>query len=121
MKNYLVAFFIFLILVAAATYLISIGSAPEMLNIRWGILGYFAVLTLAFHAGLEAAAKGRPQVFIRYYMGATSFKLLIHLGVILVFAFTNKDLAVKFIVSFLIYYFFFTVFDVAMSWRKFRK
>ena len=121
MKKYLLSFFLFLILISAATYFVSQNNLPEIKNMRWGMIVYFAILTLAFHAGLEASSKGKPQVFIRYYMGATSFKLLIHLGVILVFAFTNKALAVPFIVSFLVYYFFFTVFDVGMSWRRFRK
>jgi hypothetical protein len=121
MKNYLLSFIIFLIVVVTVTSFVSQDSTSEIRNMRWGMIGYFAILTLAFHAGLTAASKGKPQVFIRYYMGATSFKLFIHLGVILVFAFTNKALAVPFIVSFLIYYFFFTVFDVGMSWRRFRK
>lgn len=121
MKKYLIGFFLFLLLAAGVTAFFSQQATPEIITVRWGLLGYFAVITLAFHAGLEASSKGRPQDFIRYYMGATSFKLLIHLGVIVVFAFTRKELAVPFILTFIIYYFFFTAFDVGMSWRRFRR
>lgn len=56
--------------------------------------------------------------FIRYYMAATTFKLLIHLGVILGFAVTHKLIAVQFIISFMVCYAAFTVFEVSMAMKK---
>lgn len=112
---------VFLVLVAGGTYFFSGSSAEEIRMMRWGLLFYFTVLTLLFHLGLEMASKGKAQAFIRFYMGATSFKLMIHLGVILVFAFSYKTLAVPFIVSFIVFYFLFTAFEVGMNWQRFRR
>lgn len=120
MKNYLVVFTLFVVLICAGTYFFSASSGQELMNIRWGLIAYFVLMTFGFHAGLEAASKGKPAVFIRYYMGATSFKLLIHLGVILAFAFSYKQFAVPFIISFIVYYMLFMVFEVGMNWQKFR-
>lgn len=90
-----------------------------MMNLRWGILAYFTILTFVFHLGMIRSAKGDPakagKNFIRYYMAATSFKLLIHLTVILVYCVTHKLTAVPFIISFMICYAVFTVFEVTMA------
>lgn len=90
-------------------------------KIRWSLFAYFGILTILFHAGLEKAASGRPQAFVRYYMAGTTFKLLLHIGVILLFSIFNKTLAVDFIISFLIFYAVFTVFEMGINVRKFKR
>ena len=87
----------------------------------WSLLLYFVFITLIFHVGLVKTSKGRPQVFIRYYMASTTFKLLLHMGIIIIYALFNKEDAIRFIVSFLIFYLIFTAFEVAVAWKQFRK
>ena len=80
---------------------------------------YFFLLTLLFHFGLERASVGKPSVFIRYYMGATTLKLFIHLGVLLVFALSDKSSILPFAVTFMGYYLLYTAFEVVTAFRRF--
>lgn len=75
---------------------------------------------MLFHFGLVQASKGRPQVFIRYYMASTTFKLLIHMSVVVIYALFNKEDAIRFISTFLVLYIIFTAFEVAVAWKQFR-
>jgi hypothetical protein len=120
--SFLKAIFIFSIIVGVATFGMSvILPGGNIKIITWIILGYFILLTIVFHYGLLSSSKGKPQAFIRYYMGATTFKLFIHIIVILVYCLLNRDRAVPFIVTFLIYYLLYTGFETIYSVKKFRR
>jgi hypothetical protein len=121
MKKYLPWFFLFSAFLAAVIFLISGKIGEEGSKITWMICLYFAVTTLIFHYGIVLTTKSRPQVFIRYYMAATTFKLLLHLIIIVLFAITYKELATRFIITFMIMYLLFTVFEVAVVWLKIKK
>jgi len=93
-----------------------------MMNyITQGVLLYFMVLTALFHFGLLRAAKGNPQAFIRYYMGATGIKLILHIGVVLAFCLFRKAEAITFAVNFAVFYLLFTVFEVTVSMKSLKK
>lgn len=95
---------------------------PQLIDrITWLLLIYFSLVTFVFHYGLLRSSKGRPQVFIRYYMATTTFKLLMHMGVIIIYALFNKTDAIRVITSFLIFYIIFTAFEVAAAWKQFRQ
>jgi hypothetical protein len=112
-------YYLLLIAICASAILV-VGGSPEELKMRWQILAYFSVVSFGFHYGLVKSSVGRPQNFIRYYMAATTFKLLIHLSVILIYALTHKSNAIPFMISFMIAYAVFTAFEVvtAMKQRK---
>lgn len=86
----------------------------------WAIYVYFVVVTCLFHFGLLRSAKGRPQVFVRYYIGTTTLKLMLHLGILVLYTVFNKAEAMRFILTFMIFYFVFTAFEVSVVWKKFR-
>jgi hypothetical protein len=119
----------YIFLLTALTILLSTGIIlagnfliPQHIdNMTWALLVYFVLLTLLFHVGLVQTSKGRPQVFIRYYMASTTFKLLLHMGVIVIYAIFNKEDAIRFITSFLVFYIIFTAFEVSVAWKQFRK
>jgi len=122
MKNYIVLLTALTGVLVAAAFLFSTSAYGEMLDsVTWSLLFYFVFITLIFHIGLVKTSKGRPQVFIRYYMASTTFKLLLHMGIIIIYALFNKEDAIRFIISFLIYYLIFTAFEVAVAWKQFRK
>ena len=110
------------LILVAGIYLFSYFSGNGIIDtMTWSLLLYFVFITLIFHVGLVKTSKGRPQVFIRYYMASTTFKLLLHMGIIIIYALFNKEDAIRFIVSFLIFYLIFTAFEVAVAWKQFRK
>jgi hypothetical protein len=121
MKKYLQSFLIFIAFLAIIIFFFSKKTDAEAALLTWIICLYFVVTTAIFHYGIVLTTKSRPQVFIRYYMAATTIKLLMHLVIIVLFSISYKELATRFIVTFMIMYLLFTVFEVAAVWLKTRK
>jgi len=118
MKKYLTTFLIFIVAIAMSTMLFLKNYRPDYSFIVWMIFIYFCVLTVAFHYGLIKSTQSRPQVFVRYYMATTTIKLFLNLIILVVYSVLNKSAAIPFIISFMIFYFLFTVFEVAYTMRK---
>ena len=75
--------------------------------------------TVTFHTGLARASSKSGQVFVRYFMGATSMKLLVFMMIIVVYALINRSTAFAFILHFLIFYMLYTVFEVYFAYKHF--
>ena len=118
MKKYLSVYLIFIVSLAAIIFLSSYKLTSEQVQISWMIYFYFCIITLLFHFGIVKSTSSRPQVFIRYYMGATTLKLLLHLGIIILYSFLHRPTATFFIIDFMIMYLLFTVFEVIAVWRR---
>jgi len=120
--SFLKAIFIFSLILSVFIYLASLFfSSVKIDSITWIILSYFFILTLIFHYGLLRSSQGKPQGFIRYYMAATTFKLFVHIIVLSLYCLFNRQEAVRFIITFLIFYVLFTVFEVTLAAKKFKK
>ena len=117
MKKYLISFLLFIIPIAGLIFYYHSNCTTAVPIVTWGIFFYFCILTLLFHFGIVKTTQSRPQVFIRYFMAATSIKLLLHLGVIVVYSITHREHATRFIIEFMIMYLLFTVFEVTAVWR----
>ncbi len=117
MKKYLPAFLLFSLLIAGIIAYLNLQAVSEVQLLRWMIFAYFSIITLLFHFGITKATESRPQVFVRYYMGSTTLKLLLNLGIIVVYAMLHKALAVNFIITFMIFYFLYTIFEVVFVWK----
>ncbi|TAH41079.1 MAG: hypothetical protein EYC69_08870 [Bacteroidetes bacterium] len=121
MKKYIIFLALLSALMALGIFITGKFISAELVDsVTWMLLLYFIFVTLAFHYGLVRSAKGRTQVFIRYYMATTTFKLLLHMGVIIIYALFNKEDAIRVISSFLVFYIIFTAFEVALAWKQFR-
>ena len=121
MKKYLQFFIPFVLIIALILWFTLKGVSAEEANMRWLIFGYFTLITLAFHIGFVYAVKSRPQVFVRYHMASSMFKLFMHLGIIVIYCVTHPYLAVRFIFTFMIMYFIFTIFEVILLNKSTRK
>ena len=121
MKKYYSAFLIFIICVAGVIFFSSYKFNSGENNLAWLIYFYFSILTFLFHYGIVRTTQLRPQVFVRYYMGATTFKLLLHLGIIIIYSIFHREMAVHFIITFMIMYLLFTAFEVMAVWRNIKK
>ena len=118
MKKYFSAFLIFIVCLASIIFISSAKLSAEQYAMTWIIYVYFIVLTILFHYGIVRTTQSRPQVFIRYYMGATTIKLLLHLGIIIFYSLFHRPEAVHFIITFMIIYLLFSAFEVMAVWRK---
>ena len=121
MKNYLLSYIPFLVILALIIFFISGKFDHESMHLTWMIYLYFAVVTILFHFGIVKTTQSRPQVFIRYYMGATTIKLLLHLGIIVFYSMMHRETASRFIITFMIMYLLFTVFEVSAVWMRMRR
>ena len=121
MKRYLSAFIIFIFFISIIIFFSSYKFNSEEYKISWMIYIYFSILTFLFHYGIVRTTRLRPQVFVRYYMGATTLKLVLHLGIIIIYSIFHREMAVHFIITFMIMYLLFTVFEVMAVWRNIKK
>jgi hypothetical protein len=78
---------------------------------------YFFLVTLGFHFGLVRSSKGNPSVFIRYYMAATTLKLFLHLGVLVIVAVLKSGGIIPFVITFVVHYAVYTAFEVVFAYR----
>lgn len=121
MKKYFFIFTPFIAVVALIIFLMGKTIDEEERIMRWMIYLYFVVVSVIMHYGFTRAMTGRPQAFVRYHMASSMLKLLLHLGVIVFYAFWHPALAVRFIFTFFIMYFIFTVFEVVFIGRNVKK
>ena len=117
MKKY-ISFLLILSGISAAVVSQLNDSPAGITKLRWCLVAYFFIVTLAFHFGIVKSSKGKPQVFVRYFMGATVFKLLLHMCVIVFYSFSNKQMAVPFIMSFMVFYALYTALEVYFTFKQ---
>ncbi len=82
------------------------------------ILIFFALTTAIFHLGLVRAEARGNQLFVRFYMGATTAKLLLYMIVIVTYAFLIDIDTRLFLINFFLLYLLYTSFEVSFVYRK---
>ena len=87
----------------------------------WITLAFFVSITIVFHFLISNASKGRPQNFIRFYMGTTALRMLLCVIVILIYRFVNKPEVIPFALGFMVHYFLFTIFEVSILLKGMKK
>ncbi len=85
----------------------------------WIIQVIMIVATLLFHYGMTKAAKAGGQQFVRYFMGATSAKLMVFLMIMIIYGLLHKGNAFGFILHFFVFYLLYTVFEVTFAYKNF--
>lgn len=85
---------------------------PLHLPKPWALFVFVVVLSALFHYGLLAYGSQDNRSFVRYYMSASTFKILIYVLVIVIVAIAKKELIKPFAVNFFVLYILFTVFEV---------
>ena len=121
-SRYLLQYAVFLLLLAGALYFWNIKAPLDRISpAAWPLLGFLALAYLGSHFFMLGANGKKPGVFVRRFMGSTTIRLFLFLGIIVTYAFFNKGTAPVFIVHFLVFYVAFTAFEVASLYRHFRK
>ncbi len=87
----------------------------------WIIFGFFVIITAGFHFLTISASKGKPQAFIRFYMGSTGLRLMLYMMVIIVYRFYDKPTLIPFALGFMAHYFLFTIFEVPVLLKELKK
>jgi hypothetical protein len=79
------------------------------------LIVFFFSVTLLVHYILLKATLKKTGAFINLFMLLTFGKLIFFLTIMLIYAFTNRDDAPRFIITFFILYLLFTIFEVYQS------
>ena len=87
----------------------------------WMMLAFFACVTSVFHWLTLHAAKGKPQAFIRYYMGSTALRMMLYIIAIVIYRFIDKPTVIPFALGFMAHYFLFTIFEVVLLLRQLKE
>jgi hypothetical protein len=112
MRPYLLKLLIFTALVAGITALAWLWVAAAYLSPALPFFPpFFFLITLLVHRSLIGKV-GAGSRFVQQYMIITVAKLLLFMGVLIVYALLNTTDAIAFTVAFLFYYLSFTTFEV---------
>ena len=122
MKNFLVKLFIYSVVIAAIDFCwIRFMPIEKHIPHVWLMLIFFVATTTVFHYFSLQQAKGKPQGFIRYYMGSTALRLFLYILVIAAYGFYDKSTVILFAIGFMLHYFFFTAFEVSTLLKELKK
>jgi len=121
MKNFLVKLFLFAIVISVIDFCwIRFMPVSKHIPHVWMIIGFFVVMTSVFHFFSISQSKGKPQGFVRFYMGSTALRLFMYIMVIIAYRFYDKSTLVPFALGFMTHYFLFTIFEVPVLLKELR-
>lgn len=87
----------------------------------WLLLGVVSLLTGLFHYAIIHVNEKSSSKFSSRFMMATGLKMMLYLAFITSYALLNPHKAKVFLISFLILYLIYTVFEVLLIVRYFKK
>lgn len=87
----------------------------------WVLLGVITILTGLFHYSLIHVNEKKSSKFSSRFMMVTGLKMMIYLVFITTYALLNPQKAKIFLISFFILYLVYTVFEVFLIVRYFKK
>ncbi len=117
-KKFILQEFIFTILISfiALTVFNTILQQFDF-TIFWSIMILIAVLTAIFHYSiLQVQEKAASKFSVRFMM-VSGIKMMIYLVIITSYVFVNPEKATPFLISFLILYLLYTIFEVILIIR----
>ena len=105
---------IYTVVLAVLQYVLTTQIPAAYVSNAWPVvILFFFAFTVLMHRFLLKSTEGRPQKFIFSFMMITTIKILLYLGIILVYVLVNKPDAVAFIGVFFLNYFLFTGFEIS--------
>ena len=85
------------------------------------IVMYFFSATTLVHMYLMRTNDISPKNFVRAYMGSTALRLMINLLVIIAYIVIDRSGAMKFALTFLLFYFLYLIFEIAALQNDLKK
>lgn len=121
-KRFILGELLFTALVALAAYIVFFTFLPQYyLGVFWVLLAIIAILTAIFHYSIIQVQEKQPGQFATRFMMVTGIKMMIYLAFITSYAFMNPEKAARFLISFLILYLLYTLFEVFSVIRYLKK
>lgn len=108
----LAAFSVFLLVVSA----VSQKFFPSSINYAYShvLIAWYFLLTASVHLILMKTGGGDEKGFIRAFMATVTLRFMIHMAIIFLWAYTHRETAVAFIVTYFVLYLCYTLFEILM-------
>lgn len=115
-------FLIFLVLYSLILYMLyAFLKAYIPINYQYSnvkfILIFYTLITAIFHFGALSSDKKSSSSFMRFYVAGTTFKLLLLMGFMIIYALMNPNDAIVFIIYFFIGYLLYTAFETTIIYK----
>lgn len=81
------------------------------------IILFYAIITALFHFGAVRTNQNSGAGFMRFYVAATTFKLLLLLGIMIIYALMFTGNALPFIIYFFAGYLLYTTFETTIIFK----
>lgn len=112
----------FLLIIGSGFWLYNQNVDPQYTHkFGWVAFGIFAGITGLVHLFLLKAAQKDPKSFVKGFMAATTIKIFLYLGFLVIFILFARQNAAVFIGEFAAFYFVFTVFEVSLLYGSVNK
>lgn len=112
-KKLTIRFTTFVLLIAALSFVADQWIPKLRLTIHWpAVLLFMYLVTLGILYLLVRSLKSRMVKFVNTYLLISISKMLLFVALLFVYVWLNPDDAVSFIVTFLVYYLAFLVYEV---------
>lgn len=118
-KSFLIGLVCIIVLTITATIIIK-SLVPQVITPFWPLLVlFFAVVCIAvFFTTMKVKDRGDIRKFTNFYMVLTILKLVIYLAILLLYAILMPSDSKAFIITFLIYYLCFSIFETYILVKK---
>lgn len=97
------------------------GPPQYRLTAAYFLLAGFYLVTLLVHSALIKAGEKNAKTFVNSFMAVTGLKMFVYLLGLVIYVFVVPKSAFVFAFHFLVFYFVFTVFEVTMLMRFFKR
>ena len=112
LKRYIIRLFLFSVILGAISFgLFKFVLAQYYLHIYPFLIAFFVIISILVHFIVLKASNFRIAKFSTLFMGSTSAKLFIYIIFLIIYVLVDKENAVSFLLTFLVLYFVFTVFE----------
>ncbi len=88
-------------------------------EIYWAFVPFFYAVIMISRFITNSIRKGSTSVDIAF-ISTTVFRFILYVGILLLYSFSNPQDAVIFIITFFVFYFAFTLFEVSFMYRDLR-
>lgn len=118
-KKFFVSLLFLVIAVVGLTFLLKLSMPQFVTSFWWMLIIFFvAVNVLVYLLTMKMKAKNDFRKFNNFYMLTTVTKLLLYLAIVAVYSFVFNEDSKAFIITFMIYYLCFTVFETVVLAKK---
>lgn len=97
---------------AAVAVLIHLTGYAWVHPLAYGIVAFFALLTLGAYYAIEKGSRNDPGSFQMYFMGSSVLRVLLCMTAVFIYVFQATDRELQFALNFFAIYFVYTGFEI---------